>query len=290
MSEESEVAVLLDLIVEADDQLLSEGRHIATRQLLVPSRVMAALGHRSFDKSGPFEPEIHKRIRYLHRELNSGWSLASTHLHGGVFLFRDTPLFFYIPLIFGKIAIKPLQHLAASDLQVQWLSRSSEVVEEYTSQYASVFDFLAALGTSEDHSCFLGRAYDLARKAQFHIVAAAAIICSPVFTSGSVQSSILSCELALKARLSSLGASDQDLKIIGHDLSKLTIELWKRLPDINLQKLNALVKNLPNLVENRYSSVNVGREECARIAMNSQLVLGEVARTFKKDSILNSLL
>ena len=269
---------LFDLILNLEDELLAEGFDPKSRHLELPHRVMSQLGYDSYICSGPNSPELFHRIRKIHQTLYRTKDVSVGGLHGGAFMFRGIAAEVRIPLFLGSVKINPFKHNDLSSRQIEWLRSDPEHTEAYVSIFSDLFDFSACLNSFGGYAKPPEPARPLFGLATFQIQGAGATLCAAFNERGAIQSSLIGAELALKAALAGKGVSDADLKEYGHNLSLLVEAVGNLYGSFELASVEARMRLLPNLVDNRYSPEQLSRMETGDIVMTGQYIAGAVAR------------
>lgn len=280
---------LFDMILSAEDKLDSEGKDINRRQLEVPAIVMNQIGFVSYVSMGPSEPEVLQRIRNIHKSLYRTKDLAIGGLHGGIFMFRGIVGSISIPIIFGKVQIEPLKMTDLSENQIRWLCSRKSDLDAFIETFADLFDFTASVHPMGNYQPVRKECRNLLTLASFQLQAASATLRSAYDTRGAIQSALIGTELALKAPLKGDGASDEKLRKIGHNLRNAAEAVATSYPSFELPKVIRKIDEMPNYVENRYSSEQPDRLTTGRIVMAAQFIAGEVARCTTGGSFKSNL-
>ena len=280
---------LWDLIWHLEDELLEDGVDLKQRYLLLPVRAMERLGYKSFALSGPREPVLLRRIRTLHKTLYRKKDVAVGALHGGAFMFRGIAVQIHVPLILGSAQLRPFEHNDLSPQQKDWLASDPEQAEAYISTYCDIFDFSACCQPCDGYGESLDSDGGLLHLSAFQLQGAGATLCATFDERGAIQSSLVGAELALKAALATSGSSTTDLKRYRHDLQGLAKAVGDVYSDFDLALVTARIRQLPNLIDNRYSAQQPSRMETGNIVMACQLIAGAVARTLTGSSLRERL-
>ncbi len=280
---------LFRMILEAEDESFAEGHDPKSRSLDVPSRVMRKLGYIGYVMGGPGKPEVLKRIQAIHRSLYRRRDVGSGALHGGFFAFRGIYSQFYIPIMFGTVAIDPFKLTDLTENQLNWLASRETDLSRFLSQFADVFDFAGGTYGLADYKTPPREAHELFYLAGFQLQAAAAALCAAYDVRGAIQSSLIGTELALKGGLLAAGATAAELKAIGHNRDKAAAEFAKAYSNFNLSEVHAAMRIMPPYVENRYSAAQPNRFETGEIAMSAQFIAGEVMRAVAGFSMITKM-
>lgn len=280
---------LLKFVIEADDELLKEGKSPKQRTMHVVSKVMRRLNFTGpIIFSGGGSPFV-SRIIDLHSSLYRPADLAIGGLHGGVFMFRDIFSRIYIPIGFGTVRIEPLTLTDLSPMQINWLRSRPKDFDIFLDQFIDIFDFAGGLATMGNYKRPPKVALDIFRLSAFQLQAAAATLCVAFDFEGAVQSAIIGAELALKAGLAASGADEAARRRHSHDLTSAATALGEAYPNFDLARILSTVQRLPAYVDNRYSPIQPSRLETGHIVMGAQYIAGEVMRQVAAFSIRSSL-
>ena len=115
---------------------------------------------------------------------------------------------------------------------------------------------------------------------------AGATLCAAFDERGAVQSALMAAELSMKGALAGAGADDSELRRLGHDFAKLARAVGEAYAEFDLEEAMEEVGNLPELVPNRYSAEQPGRNETGSIVTSSQAIGGTVARALTGGGLL----
>ena len=130
-------------------------------------------------------------------------------------------------------------------------------------------------------------ALPLLHLASFQTQSAAATLCAAFDNRGAVQSALIAAELAMKVALAGTGVEDDELKVLGHDFVKLAEAVGDAYEKFELKAVMERASGFPELVPNRYSPKQPGRNETGSIVMSSQAIAGAVARVLTGGSLLS---
>jgi HEPN domain-containing protein len=280
---------LFDLILKYEDEMDDEGIDPKGRSFELPDRIMKELGYISYIAGGPGTPPIYGRIRAIHKVLYRDEDVGVGGLHGGAFMFRGIVASFYVPIIFGQVSINPLDLCDLTDYQKLLLARRPSDVDAYCDTFGDAFDFAGAVMRLAGYDEPPAESRPLLGLAAFHLQAAAATLRTAFDERGSVQSSILASELVLKAALRGKGASEADLRRLGHSLTSLIDAVGEAWPSFDVNAVRDRSTILPPYVANRYSEAQPSRREAGEIVMTAQFVAGSVARAMTGGSFSSSL-
>lgn len=266
-----------------------EGADPKDRSFHLPLRVMKDLGYQAYPLGGLGAPPVLERIRALHKTLFRPEDVGVGGIHAGAFMFRGIVAHFYIPVMYGQCRIDPFELCDLTDNQKRLLGRRTSDVESYCDTFGDVFDFAGAAIGLGDYEPPPEGSRPLLGLASFHLQAAAAILRSAFDERGSVQSSILASELVLKAALRGKGASEAELKRLGHSVSSLIDAVKEAWPAFDADPVKERVTVISPYVANRYAEAQPSRREAGEIVMAAQYVAGAVARAMTGGSFRSNL-
>lgn len=284
---------LFRMVLAAEDEADAQGMDPKQRSFWVPQRVMRALGYESFVMAGIGKPEALNRIERLHERLYREKDVGVGGLHGGAFMFRGIATWIYIPIIYGQVNIDAFEFCDLNDMQKRWLASREESLNAYIETFSDLFDFAGGIGNLADYQHPPEAAMPLLGLSAFHLQSSAATLCSAFDPRGCVQSAILASELVLKAAAAGAGATEKDLKGLGHKMSAIADAAKEGWPGFEADRVGQLIAALPPYVENRYSGSQPTRREAGAIVMAAQGIAGSTMRAitggdFKSRAVLRS--
>lgn len=271
-------AQLLDMVVAADDEALSEGEVPQQRVFSVISKVMTKLGYASFVMAGQPRDPLVDRIAALHSALYRKSDLAVGGIHGGIYMFRDVFARIDVPLIYGHVSIDPFKMTNLTPNQLRWLGQRPDDVCVFLDQFTDIFDFAGGIGNLADFKRPPKDALGTFWLAAFQLQAAAAALSVAFDSRGAVQSALIGAELALKAGLAAVGKTAKEIKDHGHNLTTAADDYFKLKPEFDIQRVRSVIGRMPPYVKNRYSAQQPSRVETGHIVMGAQYLAGEVMR------------
>ncbi len=277
---------LWGLILALEDELCAKGMAPKNRHFELPARAMERLGYRSFVLSGSGAPPLLRRIEGMHATLYRRKDVAAGGVHGGAFMFRGIATNVHVPIAYGTVAIEPFSLCDLAARQIDWLRSSAGQEQAYLVNFCNLFDFAASLHPMGGYGVAPKPALPLLQLSALQTQGAAATLCAAFDERGAVQSALIAAELAMKAALAGAGANEDDLKALGHDFSKMARAVGEAYEEFGLEAVMEDVGNLPELVPNRYSPKQPGRDETGLIVMSSQAIAGAVARVLTGGSLL----
>lgn len=276
---------MFELIIEADDAALAQGKEPKQRPMDVVEKVMVKLGHSEFVMFGEPTNPLVDQIFDIHRSLYRARDLQTGGIHGGVFMFRDTFIQVTIPAIFGQIQIDPLAMTDFSDNQKQWIRSRPDDYNSFSDQFIDIFDFAAGLVPMGDFKALQKVHVERFWLAAFQLQASASALCSGFDIRGAVQSALIGTELSIKAGLSAMGASEKENRSHGHNLKAAASTFHSVCPEFDLDRVLTTIELLPKYVDNRYSTSQPTRVETGHIVMGAQFIAAEVMRQQTQHSL-----
>ncbi|EJE5203690.1 hypothetical protein M4755_002388 [Salmonella enterica] len=132
------------------------------------------------------------------------------------------------------------------------------------------------------------------RQGNFYVMRDHLLLRPPRILSGAdpdaaVQTACLMAELSIKASLTHLGWTGDQLKKLSHHLPKLAAELIKIRPARNDERLFHACSNFPNYVESRYASHGMTRLELMALSMRALFVASEAIRRISQRNMANEM-
>lgn len=251
-------------------------------------RMLGKLGIEGVPVIGDHAPKIVKRVHRSNDRLFRPTDQREGGVHLGFFMFRDLFARLYVPVIFGSPRIDFWSLLDLSDDQKLWMAEDDEAMARFEDQAADLLDFGYGFMEFGHTRQVTDRAKELIYRAHVQLEAAAATATGAYDYRGTLQSALLGAELALKAGLSCIGYSDEELRRkIGHDLSKATTALGNSETAFDADRVNRTVETFPSFAQSRYGGPEPDRREMGHILMKSQFIASEVTRTFTDRNIKN---
>ena len=263
---------LWQLILTLEEEMNAEGIIPKERHFKLPIKAMESLGFQSFVLSGHREHPLLKRIRVLHATLYRPKDVAIGVLHGGAFMFHGIAAHVYVPIILGRVKIDPFEFCDLSPNQIEWVRSSPAQERAYLVNFCNLFDFSACLHPMGDYDEVPESALPLLQLAAFQTQSAGATLSAAFDNRGAVQSALVAAELSMKAALAGAGTEESELKALGHDLVRLAKAVGDAYEKFELRAVMELARGLPELVPNRYSPKQPGRNETGSIVMSSQAI------------------
>ena len=251
----------------------------SARSILNVGKALEAFGIHTV-LMGRHAPPIVERTMALSNQLFMKKELQDGGLHLGAFLFRDMFCRLYAPIAFGECMIDFFKMVDLTDVQKGWLAETPVELARFVDQASDILDF--GFGWSEfGHDRKLNaRSTDLMWRSHVQLEAAAATATSAYDFRGTVQSALLGAELALKAGLAAHGATDKELRDIGHNLSAAADRLGGFEPLLDVARIKRVAAQMPDFVQSRYNTPPPGRVETGHILMGAQYIASEVTRQF----------
>ena len=204
---------------------------------------------------------------------------------GGVAL-RDVMYPVHINVGYGSFSIDPLKCIDISQSELEFIFQNYP--EQGWRAFYGVCD-LWDFGYGIDDLINMGSpAKELLCNARSSAVATPRIL-SGTDPDAAVQTACLMAELSIKASLTHLGWTSDQLKKLSHHLPKLAAELIKIKPARNDGRLFQACANFPNYVESRYTSHGMTRLELMELSMRALFVASEAIRRISQRNMANEM-
>lgn len=276
---------LLEALKRADDDGLTAGESPSARSIMNIGRALTTFGIGSFVLMGSNAPTIVTRAKRLNDSLFVPQALLGGAMHTGAYLFRDMFCQVYAPIAFGTTKIDIWQMVDLTDIQKQWLASSESDLACLVDQATDLLDFGYGWQEFGHQSNLDTRGNDLIWRAHAQLEAAATTATNGSSYHGTIQSSLLGTELALKAGLAALGTQDNELKDIGHNLKLAAKNLGKLKQDFDVDRVCRTLAKFPNFVDSRYNLPTPSSTETGHILMGAQYIASEVTRRFSERDV-----
>lgn len=277
---------LLEEVKKIEDELYSKGLSPRQRQLKIPRILMEQLGLYSPVFTGTGEAPYLSKIRAIQNKLYRQQDELMSPIHAGIFMFKGFPGKITIPHLYGQARIDPFQMSDFSEVQIRWIHENDNDIKAFVAEFSNIFDL--AMTVNPSHGFQLPQkkiARNYFRNSIFHFQSATSVLCSAFDTRGAVQSSLLACELALKATLLEYNATEKEVKGLGHCLMNLSKQIHNRQNSYLLDDNNKLINKLPQYVPNRYSDEQPDAMETGKILMATQKIAADASRLVTKKTI-----
>lgn len=274
---------LTKLVIEVDDELIQKGIEPFQRPLHTYSTITQRLKPGS---SITLEHDpLFNAVNQIYKELYRLTDLVMPPIHIGTFMFRDVFFPIRIPVIFGSLAINPVDFLIdVPNTQKRWLFNDQKTALTFLDQVIDLIDFTYGLDDLKKMGKLPSKTVEWWDLAKQHLEAAAAILLGSFNKYAVIQNCCLSTELLLKGSLMAKGVDEKTLadnkKGYGHDLKNLVNKTADYLPNLNRETLLFVVQQLPHYVQSRYETQNFSRLDLGRFMMNTQFISGEILRQF----------
>jgi hypothetical protein len=278
---------LRKLVIEVDEELITEGVEPFKRHLAAYFRILEKLGlnqgsPRPLFGNDPLCDAIHQIYIQLYRQ--SDLSMPSMYL--GAFMFRDVFFPLRIPIILSSpTTINPMDLLDAPDIPKRWLFDNHQTGLAFFDQFIDLMDFAYGLDDLEKIGNLPKETVEYWYLAKQQLEAAAATLLLGSFSNYAIiQNCCIATELLLKGALMAKGITKNDLasksKGYGHNLKNLVNELANLLSSLDRETLLFIVNNFPDYVKSRYDDGSFSRVYLGTLLMNTQFISGEVLRQF----------
>ena len=277
------------LVLTLEDEMCAEGVEPKKRHFDLPTKAMERLGFRNFPVVGTGAPPLLSRIGALQGRLYRRKDVAAGGVHGGAFMFRGIATNVHVPIIYGQVALDPYDCCDLSAAQIDWLRSTPGQDRAYLENFCNLFDFAGCLRPMSGYSTVPKGALPMLRLSALQTQGAGATLCAAFDERGAVQSALIAAELSMKGALAAAGVGDSDLRRLGHDFAELARKVGEAYAEFDLEGAMVELGNLPELVPNRYSAEQPGRNETGLIVMSSQAIGGAVARALTGGGLLAQL-
>lgn len=266
---------LLERVATIDDELILEGYDPGSRQVLASARLSGDLNTSIFhDGSDPISLMIDSYFTTVY-----GKELRSNPLHVGAVMLRDVFFEVHVPIIFGRVGLRPWEFIICENNQSDLLALMSPDDRDIcTDQLIDIFDFAYGVqdymsaGHNEGSTRFL-----LLAKEQMN--AGARTLRGQFSKRVAIQGVGYAVEMAGKAHLLHHN-QNMNPRSYKHDLEKIYSAI--NIDGIDADRIRQSVAIVPPVVEQRYSFDNFTRSQVGSIIRHGQFVLGEIARSLSK--------
>lgn len=185
------------------------------------------------------------------------------------------------PIAYGTCRLNVRDCIEISDEQWSRLKCFPDEHDEFMFQVCDVFDIGASLGCYDDFSMPDGYAGDLFCLSCQYMEAAVAAATGNFRLKGAAQSAIMAAELSIKSAavvVSDLNET-QLQKEIGHKISNAKKFICAD-PRYDWPALAAQIKNIPELVRNRYDPQSFSRTEARKVIISAQRIIALNAASY----------
>lgn len=273
---------LMKLVIEVDDELIQKGIEPFQR----PQATYLIIAQRLNPGSSVIleHDPLFNAVNQIYKELYRLTDLVMPPIHIGAFIFRDVFFPLRIPLIFGSLAINPIDFLIdVPDTQKRWLFNDQQTSLTFFDQVIDLMDFTYGLDDLGKMGKIPDKTVEFWYLAKQQMEAAAAILLGSFNKYAVIQNCCISTELLLKGALITFGLDEKTLankKSYGHKFENLVNKTADYLPNLNKETLLFVVQQLPDYVQSRYEAQNFSRLDLGRFMMNTQFIGGEILRQF----------
>lgn len=271
------VGELLDVIQQVDDDLLAEEVDVRNRPIRAGSPISVKL-ELPIMLDAAIDP-IAAVIKHYYDLVYGKDHLAIGPLHVGALMIRDMFEEVYVPHIFGSVRIDAWDHVHRLDRQRLNLLGAlfPHELKVCGDQIADIFDFAFAV---EDQRLSEPRARELLWLCKEQIEGACRTLLGSFSRRVAIQGSCYAVELVGKAALVQSGGSDNEIRSLGHNLDKIFRDLPETFPGPDYDRIRWAIKQLPNVIDERYSFDGLARCRIGHTVRCSQYILGEMGRSF----------
>ncbi|MFJ5429775.1 hypothetical protein ACIPUP_11480 [Pectobacterium actinidiae] len=271
-----------DFVYKIDDKLIAADVKLHARPFCVVIEWM-----KEKNISGDIlDKDIWDPVMMIYKSLYPKGDFSIPSLMVGGVALRDAMYPVYINVGYGSFSIDPLKCIDISQSELEFIFK--HYPEQGWRAFYGVCD-LWDFGYGIDDLINMGSpARELLRNAQSSAVATPRIL-SGTDPDAAVQTACLMAELSIKASLTHLGWTSNQLKKLSHHLPKLAAELIKIRPARNDEQLIQACSNFPNYVESRYSSHGMTRLELMELSMRALFVASEAIRRISQRNMANEI-
>lgn len=280
---EKEIWAIID---KYDRQAIKEGIQPKSRPLYVAPKVCEELG--AVFSIGVNNDQLSKIIIDMHRSLYRKQDLQMGAAYSGLAIGLAIPFQVNVPLIYGSVVIEPLKHVEAKEVQLQRIFENEEEGKAFINQVVEAFDIGGVVIGMADFAVPDGKDKAMFLMAAFHNTAQATTLVHSSDSRGAIQSALIAAELAVKAALIRFGYSDDQLKAVGHVLSRAKPDYCKAT-GMNEDAFSKMVGKLPELVKSRYMDEKRTTLEFLETASICQHLVATTARYLSGKSLHSDL-
>ncbi|MFM2054466.1 MAG: hypothetical protein RL456_2503 [Pseudomonadota bacterium] len=217
-------------------------------------------------------------------EVNFTWPGVGTGLVASVDRVRKVT----VGVVFGTYNVTVDKGLGFSDHQewAAWCRGDRKIEERSAFAFADMYDLVYGIDCRTEYknvSTYWGLAAE-----QLKIVA------ENLSQSGSVGSAVLqpiclTAELAMKGTLLQLGVPERDLKLFGHNLSKLGEKMAEDSGHRDDALLLPALNKFPDYAKNRYKETQLSRLEIIALALDAQFVAASAVRRISGEDMASQV-
>lgn len=223
-----------------------------------------------------FDKRLHVPLMETYRRLYPSGNFSEPALLIGGVALRGAMYPVRVNIGFGQFWVDPLKCIEITKEELTLIFR--HYPEQAWRAFYGVCDLWDFGYGIEDLLNNGSPADDLLNNARSSVVATPRILSGATDLGAAVQTACLTAELSIKAVLTHVGWTEQQLKSLSHDLTKLADALTTAKPTFSDDRLRMVCTKFPNYVESRYVSHGLNRTELMALAMRAQFVAADAIR------------
>ena len=224
----------------------------------------------------PANPLVDELNR-IYENYFSAPNVADSGFYGGMSFFLDHVYRVEIPMVFGQITLNLKDLANLTDHQMTRIQRDPSAVAKFSDSAFDAVDIAAAVLGFNGFAIDGNRERELLLKAAYQNQATTAILTGAYLSDAIVQTSVVAFELALKSVMVNSGATEEDLRRVGHNLD-LGIDFLADRGVLIFEAYRELRSAMPAMVKDRYTISERTLSEKCEIARCSQAAVSLAVR------------
>ena len=226
-------------------------------------------------------------ITSKYRAINRVENFVPDHAFGGLAVSIDQVHRIFSPIVFGLASLRGHQLVGFKD-DAQWMEWARGDLRVIRTSHLSACDifetsrWLELLDVKSSSTPFW-------LNAASNLVSSSAVLSAGGSVDAVLQTSHLTCELAIKAVLIEFGGTEAELTKIGHKLNLAADKVASKKSSAEDALIKLAIRKFPNYTESRYAPSPFTRIETAKLAVASQFVLAAMVRKFLPPDLGRSL-
>ena len=196
---------------------------------------------------------------------------------------RSVSYFLKPPMGYGRVAIKPLDFVTISKTEVErlWATHPAAFWELKFQGFDGVDLFMAQV----NYHSKINAVENMLATAINQLTASARQLVAGEIDLSIPQGLAMACELAGKSVLLKEGATQNELKAIGHDLSKLAAAIGTKVFSPIDNEVQRVAASLPNYVEVRYDAPALNMFQVQDLYRRTLFVIADFIRRTNHDQL-----
>lgn len=259
-------------VIKKDNELLAQDVPLYARPLQVG---VAWMREKRFS-GNLLDTAFSDPLMAIYRRLYPTGDFAMPAMLVGGVAFRDQMYVARANIGYGEVNVDPLKCIDINRQELEFLFK--HFPEQVWRGFYAVCDLWDFGYGVDDVITLRTPSEELLMNARSSLAATPRILSGEVDIDTAVQTTCLTAELAMKAALKHLGATDKELKDLSHHLPKLAGALIAKKPTSFDAKLVTAASKFPDYVDTRYSSHGLMRIQLMELAMRAQFVAAEAVR------------